>query len=402
MSGDGSIAISAATPLDNDDILAEILLRLPPRPSSLPRASLVGKRWRRLVSDPCFLRRFRARHWKPPLLGLMFNDVVGNIRFTPSLDSPDCIPAARFSLRRDNAMFHRMLDCRHGRVLVLDRDKRSFMVWEPVTGDQHHVSFPPEFDKLRLHVEHGAVVCAAGDQGHVHGACHSGPFRVVLIGNGLKGLFACVYSSETDKWDGCTSIICPPNISCFSYRYSSTLVGNSLCWVLVGRSVAILEFDLDRQSLAIIEAPPDALDIRLQYGGLCRFLITAGDDGGLGFLILLGFSILVWKRTASCHDVDGWVLRGTVELDNLLSLRPGVTTRPVEMPTEIPIEILGLAEDDNVMFVLTNAGVVFMVHLETLQFKRLPETMMYSYCHPLTSFYPAGQCLDFCSGSTGA
>ncbi|KAF8697294.1 hypothetical protein HU200_035883 [Digitaria exilis] len=50
---------------DNDDLLSEILLRLPPQPSSLPRASLVCKRWRRLVADPHFRRRFRARHRNP-------------------------------------------------------------------------------------------------------------------------------------------------------------------------------------------------------------------------------------------------------------------------------------------------------------------------------------------------
>ncbi|KQJ93461.1 hypothetical protein BRADI_3g04701v3 [Brachypodium distachyon] len=32
-------------PLDNDDLLKEILLRLPLQPSSLPRASLVCKHW---------------------------------------------------------------------------------------------------------------------------------------------------------------------------------------------------------------------------------------------------------------------------------------------------------------------------------------------------------------------
>jgi hypothetical protein len=53
----------AAARLPNDDyLLQEILLRLPPLPSSLLRAGLVCKRWRRLLSDPHFLRRFRSLH----------------------------------------------------------------------------------------------------------------------------------------------------------------------------------------------------------------------------------------------------------------------------------------------------------------------------------------------------
>uniref|UniRef100_A0A453N1T1 F-box domain-containing protein n=1 Tax=Aegilops tauschii subsp. strangulata TaxID=200361 RepID=A0A453N1T1_AEGTS len=48
--------------MDDDDLLCEILLRLPPQPCSLPRASLVCKRWRNLASDPGFSRRFRIHH----------------------------------------------------------------------------------------------------------------------------------------------------------------------------------------------------------------------------------------------------------------------------------------------------------------------------------------------------
>uniref|UniRef100_A0A0D9VEA4 F-box domain-containing protein n=1 Tax=Leersia perrieri TaxID=77586 RepID=A0A0D9VEA4_9ORYZ len=52
-------AAAAAHPLEGDDLLTEILLRLPPQPSSLPRASTVCRRWRRIVTasaDPGFLR----------------------------------------------------------------------------------------------------------------------------------------------------------------------------------------------------------------------------------------------------------------------------------------------------------------------------------------------------------
>ncbi|XBI61832.1 hypothetical protein VPH35_042575 [Triticum aestivum] len=36
----------------SDDLLREILLRLPPQPSSLPRASAACKRWLRVAADP--------------------------------------------------------------------------------------------------------------------------------------------------------------------------------------------------------------------------------------------------------------------------------------------------------------------------------------------------------------
>ncbi|KAL6630537.1 hypothetical protein ACP70R_028610 [Stipagrostis hirtigluma subsp. patula] len=55
----------------NEDATAEILLRLPPdEPAWLLRAALVCRPWLRLLTDPAFLRRYRAFHGAPPLLGL--------------------------------------------------------------------------------------------------------------------------------------------------------------------------------------------------------------------------------------------------------------------------------------------------------------------------------------------
>ncbi|KAK1626544.1 hypothetical protein QYE76_000859 [Lolium multiflorum] len=84
------------TPLDDEDLLQEILLRLHPKPSSLPRASLVCRGWCSILSDPEFLERFRKHHQKPPLLGFFAGHVHATPVFTPILDSPDRIPASRF------------------------------------------------------------------------------------------------------------------------------------------------------------------------------------------------------------------------------------------------------------------------------------------------------------------
>ena len=122
---------SSSSPLDDDDLLREILLRVPPNPSTLPRASLVCKRWRRLVSDPRFLRRFRDHHRRPPLLGFFEQHLIP-IPFDPEqgpsgnhdlVFHPWTNPAPpsllRFSLGRAlanaNGGIH-LLACRHGRV----------------------------------------------------------------------------------------------------------------------------------------------------------------------------------------------------------------------------------------------------------------------------------------------
>ncbi|CAN6271729.1 unnamed protein product [Urochloa humidicola] len=131
-----------ATPLDNEDLLSDILLRLAPSPSSLPHASLVCKRWRRLVSDRAFLRRFRARHRRDaPVLGF-FTQESRNVKFTPTLEPPDRLPPRHFSLELGTRCG--ILGCRHGLVLIYSQSDLQLLVWNPVTGDLSRVAVPPE------------------------------------------------------------------------------------------------------------------------------------------------------------------------------------------------------------------------------------------------------------------
>ena len=56
----------------------------------------------------------------------------------------------------------------------------------------------------------------------------------------------------------------------------------------------------------------------------------------------------------------------------------------------IPFNI-GFSEDYKVLFIATCGGVVFMVHLESAQFKKLPQKLGYRTCYPFTSFCTAGK-----------
>ncbi|XP_037446031.1 uncharacterized protein LOC119315562 [Triticum dicoccoides] len=350
-------------PLEDEDLLSEILLRLPPQPSSLPRASAVCKRWRRLVSDRGFLRRYRRHHCRsPPLLGF-FRDELPDLTYTPTMVAPDRIPAGRFSLHLYDSRA-RILSCRHGLLLVARSSGNRFLVWDPVTRDQHRLVAPPAFDIYAAQVD-VAVLRAAGDAHH---------FQVVLVSYQQKQVVACIYSSETGVWSDLISTLVQRSVAGY-VDMPAVLVGDSLHWLLscVGASV-ILQVDLSRRSLALIQVPS-----MLAHGHFVDFMtVMRAEGGGLGLLCKKGFTAQLWKRNAGCDGVASWVPGRTIELDRLLSLN---------LEEKNHIQMIAYAEENNVAFLRTVSG-IFMVQLESLQFSKLPEKN-YAFYYPLESVYAA-------------
>ncbi|KAL6653117.1 hypothetical protein ACP70R_012042 [Stipagrostis hirtigluma subsp. patula] len=365
---------------DDDDLLREFLLRLPPLPSSLPRASLVCRRWRRLLSDPQFLRRFRAFHHRSPkLLGFFIYD-ISRLTFTPTLDPPDHIPSSRLSLPQPRGEIWSILGCRHGLALLLNRTRLEITVWDPVTGVQRHVAVPPGLsNESHKFVCQGALLCDDG-----HAGCHySKPFKVVLLRSDNVAphadcqVCASLYDSQTGAWKDVIStsirgLICPSK--------PSILVENSLYWSVLGNheNGATLEFDLDRQSLAIIDHPVGALVTQNS-----SFQILRMEDGGLGLAILSEGSIQLWERKANSDCGARWMLQRTVELRLLLS-----QSSPLDASF-----ILGYDEDGHAIFVWTDIGVI-MIQLKSMQFRNLFETNIICTYYPYSSFYTAGEILE--------
>ncbi|TVU41805.1 hypothetical protein EJB05_15357, partial [Eragrostis curvula] len=97
-----------------DELVGEILLRLPPdEPADILRASLVCKRWRRLLSDPAFGRRYRELHRSPPLLGFFHS--ICSVGLFPPFVSTVASPCSPPTL---DCSSWETLDCHHGRVLI--------------------------------------------------------------------------------------------------------------------------------------------------------------------------------------------------------------------------------------------------------------------------------------------
>uniref|UniRef100_M8D9H4 F-box protein AT5G49610-like beta-propeller domain-containing protein n=1 Tax=Aegilops tauschii TaxID=37682 RepID=M8D9H4_AEGTA len=293
---------------DNQDMLWEILLRLPQDLYSLHRASAVCKQWRGILVDPRFLCLFHAHHRKPPLLGF-FHYSSKQIVFKPVLAPPDCITPGRFSLGHYSN--HILLDSRHGRVLVKGLQLGEVAVCDPITSKHHRVSIPPEFNGRLFKA---AVLCAASNQGHVHGGCHLCPFKVVLVMIYSEGQpIASVYSSETATWSGLISTE-PPHDGCF-LNGRGTLVGNVLYWPLNMRGHNILEFDLDTQNLTVIKGPPDMHMIDLH-----NFHIIEAEDGAVGLAGVSCLKLLLWQRKIDCQGIPIWFLWKTISWRKLLKI----------------------------------------------------------------------------------
>ncbi|OEL33419.1 hypothetical protein BAE44_0005562 [Dichanthelium oligosanthes] len=361
---------------DDDDILAEILLRLPPQPSSLPRAGVVCKRWRRIVTDPHFVRRFRARHGTPPVLGFF----RPSCRFFNAHDQepPNRVPASRFYLRRwcrrhtRRGSWSLMIGSRHGLVLYGFFNKleffSEFMVVDPMSGHRSLVVNPHGHPHTTLIT--AVVVSLAG-------GVDRRSFRLVMLSSHdyQPRVTASVYSSESGVWNcSVATLVLPLAYSYFIY-HPSTLVGDAVYWLL--DEGLIIQFDLETHTLAIIKQPP-AADAGFGFADKNRHVVTAEDDGHLGFAVLSEFSIQLWEREIEINDdAAEWVLRKTIQLEKVLSM---------ELKEEHLkcLWIAGFSEESDVIFINTHCG-VFTIHLESMQVRKVHRRGLF-HIHPYSSF----------------
>ncbi|GJN16440.1 hypothetical protein PR202_gb03428 [Eleusine coracana subsp. coracana] len=263
-----------------------------------------------------------------------------------------------------------MFGCRHDRVLLFNRARHEIVLWDPLNGDHRTVVVPLLVDgsEEKL-IWNGAVLCAAaGNHGH---------FKVVLVGvtSNNTRMFAYCYSSETCERNSVVSTTFLFLV--YFVRDPGVLVGNVLYWMAFGDGCAILEFDLDSDSLAVSERP--SADSPDSSSHIMRI-----EDGGLGWAILSSRRLQMWERKVCSGGVARWVLRKTEKMYKILGMQS-------ETHVGQPV-ILGYAEDANVITLWMDHR-VYMLELASLKSTKLWETHILYRHHPYTSSYALGSLL---------
>ncbi|XP_044417295.1 uncharacterized protein [Triticum aestivum] len=174
---------AGATP--RDELLEEIFLRLP-TPAALARASTASPRFRRIITDRSFLRRFRKLH-PPPLLG--FADERAG--FHPAEAPHPSAPLARaladaadftysFVPKPSNDHSWRPCNVRDGRVLLESSRYGTFRelaVCDPLS--RRYVLLPPIPEHMSVQEQR-----PLGIQVHPGSHCRGGRGRDVVQGGG--------------------------------------------------------------------------------------------------------------------------------------------------------------------------------------------------------------------------
>ncbi|KAK1641784.1 hypothetical protein QYE76_060255 [Lolium multiflorum] len=360
LAGDSRAADPPSLP---DDLLVEILLRLPPEPIYLFRASFVSKHWRCLVHDARFLRRFRELHGRtPPVLG--FFHPRGPPLFVPT-SSGFAFSTATISCQDDCWLY----DCRHGRALLDSYRTGTLLVLDLMTGDERYVPLPAQaLGNMELN---GAVLCAAGHADHTD--CHSCPFLVAFVFSHQVDSVtsACLYSSETGAWGEIASIHAP---YCLIATKPAALIGNILYWLL--ENTSILEFDKDKNSLDFVEEVPRDYD---------QIIIMPTEDGLLGFAGVDGFCLHLWSKVAGIDGVVTWTRIRVIDMEKLLA--PEAVAACVV--GRYGVDPIGYAEDADVIFVDVYPS-FYMIHLKSLKIEEVPAKRICSHIFPYASFYAPG------------
>ncbi|XP_076939817.1 F-box protein At5g07610-like [Bidens hawaiensis] len=343
---------SGATVGSNDDLLNEILRRLPV--TSILRFKFVSKHWQSLLSH----RRFTLFYDKVPVsLGLFVCDL-----FVPfDVENPTPPPFRSLNFYRDRSGIKIVQSC-NGLLLCLSSNRgteltRKYYVFNPTTKQfavlpsvigGSSASRTIRFMGLAFHEvdsEHYKVVCIR---------------RVNRYGNIFQ---IQIYSSDTGKWRISQESFHASYFRSFDYEVNyGVYLNGAVHWIPLGfHLVAYFKINIEQlQTMVLPEMSSWSNGGRRYYfgesGGHLHLVQDAGNKNRLHFNV---YEIL--------SDYLGWIIKYRVELDELPNAYPYLPKYEIEVFDVVRNE----EKEESTFMVVKILGKIIRYNVVNKSFKQL-------------------------------
>uniref|UniRef100_A0A0E0LGK1 F-box domain-containing protein n=1 Tax=Oryza punctata TaxID=4537 RepID=A0A0E0LGK1_ORYPU len=357
-----------------EDVVYEILARLPADPKLLMRLSLVCKEWKRIFSDPAFICRYRKLN-RPPLLGFFVNDYSAG-----EVGDAAIFVAATTYFRPAREVFppHAIvIDGRHGMLLLYDIEGDNLLVWNPITSAQF-IRIPFPINPRGRHWT-SSVLCWIPHCDHKQ--CQGESFQVVLISSARDRdcTTAAFYLSDDSAWEKHIHVHERLDLD----QKISVVIGEHV-YIPTIDSCSILEVGLRSKKMKIIMSPPPPLG---KYTWSSTMLMTAEGGDHLRFTWVDKYTMYFWDWEGGSTT---WSPRGAIKLENI---------PPINTVSAHPIGFLRGA------ILIEVAGHIFMVNIRTQETEEIfrghglsPEFRM---TVPYHAYYAPGN-YNHCGGAGAA
>ncbi|CAL5068643.1 unnamed protein product [Urochloa decumbens] len=318
-----------------DDVLSEILVRLP-SPPLLGRAALACPRWLSLTTSGDFVRRFRALHPSPPLLGCFLYFGQGDLpafhctssRFTSGDRNLAAVVRGGDFLLTGFGSHWYFKDCRDG-LLLAASDSRSdeLAVFDPMS--RRRICLPPPYYSVDEHSDYDSdsdsvpdhcydeydprysVKCLLPSYG---GSIDSASFRAVSLEFCThERVRAHEYNSSTGKWRSHPwaprSIEVPPPDECFDCLFDPTMhaVGRVYWKWKKGNRNVLLALDTESMQFSYVALPP----LPSPSHKLKSYVLGETEDGACCLVCVVSpprshCTLQLWLRN---EEVGSWELQ---------------------------------------------------------------------------------------------
>ncbi|GMN41045.1 hypothetical protein TIFTF001_010273 [Ficus carica] len=311
----------AETIANNDDLLIEILLRVPI--SSLLKFKSVSKHWLSVISNPKF--SLRRNSITVPVSGLFFPRSLRSINEISKYDFVNLVdrpyshvkaPLRSLPFADDPSNTEIIQSCR-GLLLCftyfprgLDR-KNDYAVYNPTT--KQYTKLPPISQ-----IDDGTKICGLSLAFDPSNSPH---YKVVCVRNGKDSMYQIqIYSSETRRWRFSGGSF---DFESFDIEFHGGVYCNGcLHWISVWEDSAFFNVEEERFSLLPMPPPPEDFwnhDHKHRYFGESRghlhLIDTICDQTSR-------FDVLEMEM-----DYSGWFVKFRVDLSDIPMAFPEIVRR---------------------------------------------------------------------------